>query len=294
MSQHFCWLFSFLESAMAQQQSLADLFDLAPLMFTIEGLKQSFAAKLGVNNLAWAFHNNWKQSLRASKADGTAYPHGNFKLSGVEVGNDVNLKNMSRVGTGRNTTVTQNNASIREFFMFPVRLSFDFEVKFQDVKQGIKFAMAANVLVAISELSFFVNYMGDRWNVRVSIGGASTASIPFPVIEDLNEGSTPGTAAITFQLTVDTKIGFVRDINRINTITINADVASDEDIKNGQRELDEGLSDSFFEDLQAMAIQQAQAAAELRAKRQATMRAARQQAPASGTPESALTFLQGE
>lgn len=265
---------------MAQQQSMADLFDLAPLMFTVEGLKKAFASKLGVNNLAWAFHNNWKQSLRASKIDDTKYPHGNFKLTGVEVGNDVNLRNLSRVGSGRNTRAVQNNASLRQFYMFPVRMTFDFEVKFQDVKQGIQFAMAANVLLAISELSFYIAYMGDRWNARVSNSGSATSNIPFPTIDDLNEGSTPGTAAIQFQITVDTKLGFVRDITKLNNlgeISINADLATQEEIETRTREFAPNLSDAFFADLHAQAISQQSDLAAQREARQRALREAREQ-----------------
>lgn len=265
---------------MAQQQSMADLFDLAPLMFTVEGLKKAFASKLGVNNLSWAFHNNWKQSLRASKSDGTAYPHGNFKLTGVEVGNDVNLRNLSRVGSGRNTRAVQNNASLRQFYMFPVRMTFDFEMKFQDVKQGIQFAMAANVLLAISELSFYITYMGDRWNARVSNSGSATSNIPFPTIDDLNEGSTPGTAAIQFQITVDTKLGFVRDITKLNNlgeVSINADLATQEEIETRTREFAPNLSDAFFADLHAQAISQQSDLAAQREARQRALREAREQ-----------------
>lgn len=274
---------------MAQQQSMAELFDLAPLMFTVEGLKKSFAAKLGVNNLAWAFHNNWKQTLRASKGDGTAYPHGNFKLTGVEVGSDPNIRNIARVGSGHNTTVTQNNASIRKFYLFPVKLTFDFEVKFQDVKQGIQFAMAANVLTAISELSFYISYMGDRWNARVSNAGTATGNIPFPTIDDLNEGSTPGTAAIQFQLTVDTKLGFVRDTNKLNNlgeVNINADLATKEEIATRTREFSENLSDDFFAELQKEALTQQKELAAQRAAKQAALRTGQLAIPLGRQPNS--------
>ena len=201
---------------MATVNSMARLVDPATLLLTIRGVKARLEEVLGVSNFSLQFHNNWKQGLRASKAEGTNYPHGGFKMTNITI-TENNAKNMMRVGTGDGVRGDVNNAIISRSFLVPAKLSLECEIKFQDVQEAMMFSAAASLFISGGVLGFKIEY-GDsvEWHCNVTVGGSQPASMPMPVIDDLNEGSTPGTAGISFSLEVSTKIGFIRDVSKLN------------------------------------------------------------------------------
>lgn len=204
-------------SALDFAMSITSLIDIATFALAVKGVRERFEKMLGVKNFTMQYHNNWKQGLRATRAKGTDYPYGGFKITQFELdGAQFNFKNMARAGTGESVTVDNSNTSIRKFFLFPVKLSFECVVKFSDPKEAWRFDMALAVLMATGRLDFKVAYGGDTYQTRITFGSGNSASVPAPYIDDLNEGSTPGTSEISFSLTVETKIGFYRDVSKLN------------------------------------------------------------------------------
>lgn len=200
---------------MAVKNSMARIIDPATLLLTVRGLKEMFNSVLGVENFSLQFHNNWKQGLRASKKTGTDYPHGGFKITTLNV-TENNLKNMMRVGTGDGVVAgANNNAVIQRSFLVAALLNCEVEIKFQDVQEAMMFSAAASIFLSCGMLSFQVAYGRNTWSCEVKLSGGGH-SMPMPMIDDLNEGSTPGTAAVSFSLDVTTKIGFIRDVSKIN------------------------------------------------------------------------------
>lgn len=194
---------------------MARVIDPATLLLTIRGVKQMFREVLGVENFSLQFHNNWKQGLRASKKTGTAYPHGGFKITTINA-TENNLKNMMRVGTGDGIVAGgQNNAVIKRSFLIPVLLNCECEIKFQDVQEAMMFSTAASIFLSCGMLSFQATYGNNSWTCEVKLSGGGK-SMPMPMIDDLNDGSTPGTAGVAFSLDVTTKVGFIRDVSKIN------------------------------------------------------------------------------
>jgi hypothetical protein len=200
---------------MAMSDSLARMIDPAPLLLTVRGIKERFRDVLGVTNFSVQFHNNWKQGLRASKPTGTSYPHGGFKMTAINV-TENNIKNMLRVGTGDGiVSGGNNNAILQRSFLIPVLINCECEIKFQDMQEALAFCTAASIFLPVGMLSFEIAYARNKWHSNVTLSGGGK-SMPLPMIDDLNEGSTPGTAAVTFSLDVTSKIGFIRDITKIN------------------------------------------------------------------------------
>ena len=197
--------------------SITSLIDIATFALSIKGVRDRFQRMLGVKNFTMQYHNNWKQGLRATRAAGTDYPYGGFKVTQFELdGSQFNFKNMARAGTGESVTVDNSNTSIRKFYLFPVKLSLECVVKFSDPKDAWRFDMALAVMIATGRLDFKVMYGGDSYQASVTLGSGNSASVPAPFIDDLNEGSTPGTSEIAFSITLETKIGFYRDVSKLN------------------------------------------------------------------------------
>jgi len=200
---------------MAMLGSMSRMIDPAPLLLTVRALKEQFKDVMGVENFSLQFHNNWKQGLRASKATGTAYPHGGFKMTAINV-TENNIKNMLRVGTGDGVVAGgQNNAVLQRSFLIPVLINCECEIKFQDMQEAIAFCTAAAIFFPVGMLGSEISYARNKWFSNVTLSGGGK-SMPLPMIDDLNEGSTPGTAAVNFSLDVTSKIGFIRDISKIN------------------------------------------------------------------------------
>ena len=197
---------------------IASLFDLKPYSMTLLGIRKRFASVFGVENFTQSFHNNWKQALRAADAKATAaYPYGFFKVTNIQPEGEKNIVNMARVGTGKTISADGNNATVTKLFMFPVKLSLECEMKFSDALAAQQFALALSILINTRSLSFSQMYLGDTWTCMVTgSGGGNAAAVTPPVIEDLNDGSTPGTSSVQFQLEISTNIGFKRDVAKLN------------------------------------------------------------------------------
>lgn len=198
--------------------SLSSLFVLKPYSLTLLGLRKRFETVFGIENFTQSFHNNWKQALRASDPKAVAtYPYGFFKVTNIQPEGEKNIVNMARVGTGKVISPDGNNATVTKLFLFPVKLSIECEVKFSDAVSAQQFALALSILLNTRTLSFSQMYLGDTWTCMVTgSGGGNSAAITPPVIEDLNDGSTPGTCSVPFQLEISTKIGFKRDVAKLN------------------------------------------------------------------------------
>ena len=201
---------------------ISSLFVLKPYSLTLLGIRKRFETVFGIENFTQSFHNNWKQALRAADKKGTAsYPYGFFKVTNIQPEGEKNIVNMARVGTGRVISPDGNNATVTKLFLFPVKLSLDCEVKFSDAMEAQQFALSLAVLLNTRTLSFSQMYLGDTWTCLVTgSGGGNSAAVTPPVIEDLNDGSTPGTTSVPFQLEISTKIGFKRDVAKLNNYGI--------------------------------------------------------------------------
>lgn len=202
--------------------ALIDNFDRAPMALMLVGLQRQFNAVLGVSNMTQQFHQNWKQGLRASKpmGQGTNYPYGWFKLTSIVPDGDRNIVNMARAGTGRVLLGEANNSSIGRTYLFPITVSLDCAVKFDDSAAAVHFCSYLAIILSLRLVSFDINYKGTKWQAEVSGGSGQSTSVSIPTVEDLNDGSTPGTVTVEFQLSIRTKCGFVREVAKLNNLGV--------------------------------------------------------------------------
>lgn len=186
------------------------------LRATIFGLQRQIRQGFQFKRFVWSVHNNPKQGIRALNNQSTEYPYGWFKLPTMAFDREVgpNAKNIGRFGSGwaLGTAEDVANAVVLKNFYFPVTIQGTMYMKFMDVNQALLFCQQI-LLASITEmLGFKITMPTDSWTVRVLIDD----SIPLPNIEDLDDGSTPGSFELEIPITIKTKIGFNLEQAKIN------------------------------------------------------------------------------
>ncbi|AQT28615.1 hypothetical protein YOLOSWAG_135 [Erwinia phage vB_EamM_Yoloswag] len=200
------------------------------LKATIHGIQQQFRNGYGLTRFVWMVHNNPKQGIRALNAQSTDYPYGWVKLNNLAFNRELmqNPKSAGRFGTGWALTPDPSNAVVVNNYYFPVTLSAEATVKFMSIDEALAFVQQFLIASIVELMSFEIQMPSTKFTVRVLLDGES---IPLPFIEDLDEGSTPGSFEITIPLTVQTKIGFNREeakINNYGEVTVNTKLDIDD------------------------------------------------------------------
>ncbi|QZE56336.1 hypothetical protein pEaSNUABM40_00140 [Erwinia phage pEa_SNUABM_40] len=200
------------------------------LKATIFGFQRQFRQGFNLKRFVWSVHNNPKQGIRATNNYSTDYPYGWFKLPTMAFDRELlgNPKNVSRHGSGWAIGEHDTNAIVVTNYYFPVTLSGTLFVKFMNVDQALLFSQQL-LIASISELlSFKIIMPTAEWTVRVQVEGDS---IPLPNIEDLDDGSTPGSFELEIPITIKTKIGFNLEQAKINNYgEITEDIEIDMDL----------------------------------------------------------------
>lgn len=184
------------------------------LKASIFGLQQQIRKSFNLKRFIFSMHNNPKQGLRANFNQSTDYPYGWFKLNTLTFNKEVspNAKNIGRFGSGFAVGRNQENATLVQNFYFPVLVNGSMFVKFMDYEQALLFIQRLLVANAVELLNFEINMPTDKWTVRFIFEDG----IPFPTIEDIDEGSTPSSMEIEIPFTFTTKVGFNQSTAKIN------------------------------------------------------------------------------
>lgn len=200
------------------------------LKATLFGIQRQIRRGFGLTRFVFSMHNNPKQGLRALFAQSTNYPYGWFKINNFALNRELiaNSKNIGRFGSGWAIGKEPTNAiAIRNYYL-PVTLSGSLYVKFLHLDQAMLFSQQLMIANAVEMLAFELEMPTTKWTVRFLIDGDS---IPFPNIEDLDEGSTPSSMEIEIPFTIQTKIGFNLDTAKINNygeITVRTEIDTGE------------------------------------------------------------------
>lgn len=183
------------------------------LRATLAGIQRKFSVGLGLERFVMSMHNNPKQQLRAAFGS-TNYPYGWFKCSSIALDKErANIANIARFTSGHKISITDSNATITMNHYFPVTIQCECQVKFDNYEKGLLFIQQILIASPVKLLNFEILMPSDKWTVEIANEGDM---VPMPVIDDLDDGSTPGTYSIDFTLTVKTKIGFNREAAKIN------------------------------------------------------------------------------
>lgn len=200
------------------------------LKATLFGIQRQIRRGFGMTRFVFTMHNNPKQGLRALFNQSTDYPYGWFKINTFSLNRELiaNGKNIGRFGSGWAIGQEPANAVAIRNFYFPAVLQGSFYVKFMHMDQALLFSQQLLIAHATEMLSFELSMPTTHWTVRLLLEGDS---IPFPIIEDLDDGSTPTSMEIEIPFTIQTKIGFNMDTAKINNygeITTNTNIDTGE------------------------------------------------------------------
>ncbi|QZE59044.1 hypothetical protein MPK64_gp141 [Erwinia phage pEa_SNUABM_16] len=198
------------------------------LRATIFGFQRQFRQGFGLKRFVWSVHNNPKQGIRATNNQSTDYPYGWFKLPTMAFNREesVNIKNIARHGSGWAIGSDGTNAVVVTNYYFPITLTGSLYLKFMNIDQALLCVQQLMVAGLTDLMSFSIEMPTAKWTVRVKIDD----SIPLPNIDDLDEGSTPGSFELEIPITIMTKIGFNMEqakINNYGEITENVEIDMD-------------------------------------------------------------------
>ena len=201
------------------------------LKATLFGVQRQIRRGFGLNRFVFSTHNNPKQGLRALFDQSTDYPYGWFKINNFALNRELiaNAKNIGRAGSGYAIGHEPANAIVVRNYYLPVTLSGSLYVKFLHLDQALLFMQQLMIANAVEMLAFELEMPTTKWTVRFLIEGDS---IPFPNIEDLDEGSTPGSMELEIPFQVTSKIGFNLDTAKINNygeITVRTEIDTGEE-----------------------------------------------------------------
>lgn len=201
------------------------------LKATLFGVQRQIRRGFGLNRFVFSMHNNPKQGLRALFNQSTDYPYGWFKINTLAFNPERSGvgKNIARFGSGWAIGKDPANAIVLRNFYFPATMTGSLYVKFMHMDQAMLFAQQLIIANVAEMLSFELAMPTTTWTVRFLIDGNS---IPFPNIEDLDEGSTPTSMEIEIPFTLETKIGFNMDTAKINNygeITVRTEIDTGEE-----------------------------------------------------------------
>lgn len=196
----------------------------ALLKATLAGVQRTVRTTLGIDRFVLSVNNNPKQGIR-SLFGSTDYPYGWAKFPTISLDAETAmLKGIARRGSGWGTGKIDSSATVKINHYFPAKLTMDCYVKFQQYDDVLVFAQLLLIASAGDLLNFKISLPTEEIHVKTKVEGNS---LTVPQIDDLEEGSTPGTYEFQFALAIDTKIGFSRDIAKINnegTIQINTEL----------------------------------------------------------------------
>ena len=201
------------------------------LRATIFGFQRQFRQGFNLKRFVWSVHNNPKQGIRATNNQSTEYPYGWFKLPTMAFNREesVNVKNIARHGSGwaLGNDGDGTNAVVVTNYYFPVTLTGSLFLKFMDVNQALLYVQQLLIAGLTDLMSFSIEMPTAKWTVRVKLDD----SIPMPNIDDLDEGSTPGSFELEIPITIHSKIGFNLEQAKINNYgEVTEDVTIDIDL----------------------------------------------------------------
>jgi hypothetical protein len=188
------------------------LVEASPLYVALAGIQQRFANVLGLTRFALAVDVNYKQGLR-SAFGGTDYPYGIFKATNITLDREIaNTKTIARHGSGL-AMGEETSASVIVNHYFPAKLAINVTLNVLHYSDALIMIPQVIVASAAGLFDFVISSGTAKWTVTVVLDGDSIA---LPSEVDIDEGSTPGSMAIDFSMTVSTKIGFAREGAKIN------------------------------------------------------------------------------
>jgi hypothetical protein len=202
---------------------------------TLYGLRSSLIRNFStepfnLRELPVVLTDNAKAALRrklttALQSDSLLHPYMYLELATVEAVKDQNAyKTIQKLGYVNRHVETAS--SLSRGFLFPAKISTNFHYVDNDIERTLQFVEQLLLLSHSGNLNFTLIYAGSHeWVGNVSCDD----SVSFPKAS-LEDPSQPGELDVSITLSVDTKIGFVKSVYRVNeqapTVNINSPMPS--------------------------------------------------------------------
>ncbi len=184
-----------------------------PLFATLYGFRKSLMSALGISALPMITHNDTKAVLK--REHGPSYPYAYFRLADVRVKRDEqNLKLIRRHASSIQLS-DFTNATITKGFLFPAELNVEVHWIHNNIVDTVNFVEKIGILSGVDGFSFTVHVPGiskDGWTASVSMDDSPIAIPP----AELEDASNPSAYDISFNLTIRTKSGIMKEVPKIN------------------------------------------------------------------------------
>lgn len=183
----------------------------SPLIATLDGVNKALSKGLSLRAIKLITHDNQKRILRTDA--NKQYPYGYTRLRSLRILKDrINPKLIRRHGSSTNIDFARE-ITIDKGFMFPSALSMEFTFVSDDI---------LDVLQLTEKLAIIASYDGFTFQLDLPAVGEFFVSIRF----DSDDFAVPDTAIdneedpqameLTFPFTVETHIGIVKQVAKIN------------------------------------------------------------------------------
>lgn len=199
---------------------LYDEINTSALFCSLYGAKRTFEKQLKLTDVYYILHNNHKAALTLNTKRDPSKPYGFFSMGSLaiskEYGNNKSIRRSGYTHSQNNFAFVNSatNATIHNFFMFPAEISCEFHYYNNDIKELTRFLEVFAILAVTDCFNFMVKINEEaEWVVRVEI---TDNMISIPEI-DLESAENPATSEIVVPFVIHTKIGFVRDVAKVNS-----------------------------------------------------------------------------
>jgi hypothetical protein len=153
-----------------------------------------------------------RKGLDEQNVNMTKYPYAYFSLSSVGITKDQQpIKGAARNSLGF-TLDELTNSMVKKAFVFPASISVDMHYVTDDVIDALNFCTRTLIIAHSGKLNFRAEYEGVSWIVAISLQ-SDELSLPRT---DKDLESDPEGYDIQVSFRIDTKLGAVKDVSKIN------------------------------------------------------------------------------
>lgn len=191
------------------------------LLSTLYGLRSSIIRNFGsepynLKIVPIVMADNFKEPLQkmlnqTNKTSTVAHPYLYLDLTNIELLKDQNpIKNLHRDAYINRHMTTDR--SVSRGFLFPAALTLTSHYIDTDIERILSFIELFLLLANSGELNFTLVY-GDSYEWVGTVSSDSNVSLNKAMLED---SAMPGEIDVTTNIRIDTKLGFVKSVYKVN------------------------------------------------------------------------------
>jgi hypothetical protein len=199
------------------KDSLDRIMDVnAPAYLTLYTFRESIQRFFSIETLPLVQSQDVKREMRKGLDDPNAnmqlYPFAYYSISTLSLIKDQSpIKGIARNSMGY-TVDELTNATTKKAFVFPATINVELHYVTNDLIRALDFSTRALIVALSGKLNAEVQWEGIKWFVTVR---CDADSVNF-VRTDKEMESDPEAMDLTITFSIDTKLGAMRDVPKIN------------------------------------------------------------------------------